>query len=363
MHILPQQVHLGDDIFPSNTTDIEGRWGFNEGSGTNATDTSGNANHGVIYGATYIEGIDYHMAFDRYALRFDDTEGDYVNVTYSTDFDNGVPFTIELWYRPRTQTNATGTLVFEGSRYWIYYDNATSSLIMAFYDGAWKTLSSGGGVGTEWTYYVFMYEDYPPNKCNMTMFFNGTLHDTSLEVGTPQTGGVDLLFGRDSGTVSFLSGDLDVVRYYNRTMSALEILENSIILHRDGYVYSENMLEDLNVTQIVNFKYDCFLATGDHIFVQFSRDNSTWVDSEGISQWEQLNNGSQSILLTGLDWAGNFYYRANFTREDGVEVSPQLEMVAVCYSTIPEGGWNVLVIVGMVAVAAVLSIAGMKKRW
>jgi len=106
------------------------------------------------------------------------------------------------------------------------------------------------------------------------------------------------------------------------------------------------------------------LATGDHIYVQFSQDNATWVNSDGIAQWMQLNNGSHSILLTGLDWVGNFYYRTNFTRGDGVWVSPQIEMVAVCYSTVPAGGgWNILTIAVLVASASVLSIAGLKKRW
>ncbi len=50
--------------------------------------------------------------------------------------------------------------------------------------------------------------------------------------------------------------------------------------------------------------------------------------------------------------------------EDVTGASPELDLVQVCYSTTPAGGgWNILVIVGMIAVAAVLSIAGMKKKW
>jgi len=124
------------------------------------------------------------------------------------------------------------------------------------------------------------------------------------------------------------------------------------------------MLVDLNVTQIVQFRYNITIPTTGGAFgkMQFSRDNATWVDSGGVAQWEQMADGDNTVLLTGLDWAGNFYYRI-WIQKDVNGTSPTLDLVQVCYSTIPEGGWNVLVIVGMVAVAAVLSIAGMKKRW
>jgi len=131
-----------------------------------------------------------------------------------------------------------------------------------------------------------------------------------------------------------------------------------------GQVWSMNMLEDLNVTQIVQFRYNITIPTAGGAFgmMQFSQDNTTWVNSGGVVQWEAMIDGDNTVLLTGLDWAGNFYYRIGM-QKDINGTSPTLDLVQVCYSTIPEGGWNVLVIVGMVAVAAVLSIAGMKKRW
>ncbi len=368
IHVFEENVHLCDCIMPSNTIDIEGRWGFNEGAGTTAEDTSGNGNDGYITGATYIQGIDYHTdpGFSRYALRFSDTEGDYVNVTYSTDFDNAVPYTIELWFKPRTQTNATGTLVYQGSRYWIYYDDATSSLIMTYHTGAFlRTLSSGGGLTTGYTHIVCMYQDAPPTMTNMTMFFNGTLQNTSEEVGSPQAGSTHLFFGRDNGGTSYLSADLDVVRYYNRTLSRTEITENGIILAGDGYLYSENMLADLNATLVVNFKYNASVYPDGIICVKFSQDNATWVNAGGMSECEFLGNGTNTILLTGLDWSGRVYYRIQFNRTEGVYIIPTLYEVAVCYSTGDVGGWNILIIAALVASASVAAVVGglREKKW
>lgn len=132
-----------------------------------------------------------------------------------------------------------------------------------------------------------------------------------------------------------------------------------------GQVWSENMLEDLNVTQIVQFRYSITIPTAGDAFgkMQFSQDNATWVGSGGIEAWEDMTDGDNTVLLTGLDWSGNFYYRI-WMQKDVNGTSPTLDLVQVCYSTTPAGGgWNVLVIATLVAVTAVLGIAGMKKRW
>ncbi len=114
-----------------------------------------------------------------------------------------------------------------------------------------------------------------------------------------------------------------------------------------GQVYSENMLEDLNATAIVYFRYNITITPYREAFarVRFSQDNTTWVDSDGIAQWEEMVTGDNSILLTGLDWAGNFYYRI-WMHKDVNGTSPTLDLAQVCYSTIPAGpgGWNIVMV-------------------
>ncbi|MFC2011805.1 hypothetical protein ACFLVU_01620 [Chloroflexota bacterium] len=71
------------------------------------------------------------------------------------------------------------------------------------------------------------------------------------------------------------------------------------------------------------------IPTGTSLKAQFSQDSSTWYDSAGNSgQWDTLSEGSQSIDLSGLNWAGNnFYYKMEFT-SDGTD-TPVLDEITL----------------------------------
>jgi len=97
-----------------------------------------------------------------------------------------------------------------------------------------------------------------------------------------------------------------------------------------GLMYSGNMAEGMNVSLVVHFGYNCSIPGGASILAQYSQDNATWVNHNGIVAWDNLTDGSGGILLTGLSWAGNFYYRINMTRADPLS-TPYLYDVTVCY--------------------------------
>jgi len=132
-----------------------------------------------------------------------------------------------------------------------------------------------------------------------------------------------------------------------------------------GQVWSENILTGLNVTQIVFFRYNITIppGAGCGAYVQFSQDNATWVSSNGIAEWECLTSGDNKIPLTGLDWAGNFYYRINMC-ENATGASPELDLVQVCYSTTPPGagGWNIVMWPMIGAVVIYLAFMIMRRR-
>ncbi|MCK5397685.1 MAG: LamG domain-containing protein, partial [Thermoplasmata archaeon] len=66
------------------------KWSFDEGAGTDATDTSGNGNDGIIYGATWATGINGS------ALSFDGVD-DYVEVPDDPSLRGFNQITLEAW--------------------------------------------------------------------------------------------------------------------------------------------------------------------------------------------------------------------------------------------------------------------------
>jgi hypothetical protein len=77
---------------------LGGIWYLDEGTGTSAYDSSGNGNHGTVYGgATWVNG-QIHKA-----LEFDSVN-DYVEVPDSNSLDITGKITMEAWIYPRTVT-------------------------------------------------------------------------------------------------------------------------------------------------------------------------------------------------------------------------------------------------------------------
>ena len=72
---------------------LVGAWHFDEGEGTTAYDSSGNGNHGTIYGATWTTDGKFGKA-----LSFDGTD-DYVDCGRDNSLDMTGPFAIEAWVK------------------------------------------------------------------------------------------------------------------------------------------------------------------------------------------------------------------------------------------------------------------------
>lgn len=77
-----------------NVDDITAMWLFDEGEGTNATDSSGNGNDGTIHGATWVDG-----KFGQ-ALEFNGTDN-WVEVPHSQSvgFEAGTSFTLTIHFK------------------------------------------------------------------------------------------------------------------------------------------------------------------------------------------------------------------------------------------------------------------------
>ena len=112
---------------------LVGLWHFNEGSGTNADDSSGKDNHGTISGASWVDG---QSGFGK-ALSFDGAD-DYVNAGSDASFDFTDKFTVEAWVNGKVfQGGYYDLIVFRGYSNWAFGVYGANRLI--FGETAWNS--------------------------------------------------------------------------------------------------------------------------------------------------------------------------------------------------------------------------------
>ena len=100
-----------------------------------------------------------------------------------------------------------------------------------------------------------------------------------------------------------------------------ESIEEDIILIKtncselkNGTLISNNLIENQNSSSINLFNYSSIIPSSSLLKIQFSQDNKSWYNSQGIlNEFDFLMDGKNSIDLSSLGWKGsNFYYNAIF---------------------------------------------------
>jgi hypothetical protein len=213
----PKTVAVTLTVNPASTN-LVGAWGFDEASGTTATDSSGRANTGTLNGAT-------RNASGRFgsALSFDGVN-DWVTVPDADSLDLTTGMTIEAWIRP----SAIGSL-------WrtVMLKEQPSSLIYALYagDGLGRpatdvfTTSDRGFSGTTatalnaWTHLAATYDG-----TTQRLYVNGVQAATLATSGSIRVStGALRIGGNGTWNDEWFAGLIDEVRVYNRALTATEI--------------------------------------------------------------------------------------------------------------------------------------------
>lgn len=218
-------------------TNLVGLWHFNEGAGDIANDSSGNYNHGTVYGENWVES---QSGFGK-ALKFDGVNN-YVEVPDSASLDITGEITIECWVK-REQA-VYQTLISK----WSAVDNQRSYLVALTADnnvrfwitsgGTWgtlKELTSSGTVGTEWTHIAATYDG---TKMNI---YIDSVEDLSQVTTTVPifAGAAPLMFGVHPAYMThgwvpgYFKGILDEVRIWNVALLPEQL--DSIIYDWDGF--------------------------------------------------------------------------------------------------------------------------------
>jgi hypothetical protein len=193
-------------------------YGFEEGAGIVAADSSGYANHGAISGATWNSAGRFGKG-----LKFDGIN-DWVTVADAASLDLTNGMTLEAWVYPTAAVD--GTVIAKHSTgglvYALYsYDNAPVPVAYVDATSYWAAAGAAQLPLNAWSHLAATYDG-----TTLRLFVNGTLV-SSRAIGNPiltSTGA--LRIGGNSLWGEYFQGRIDEVRVYNRALIASEIADD-----------------------------------------------------------------------------------------------------------------------------------------
>lgn len=211
---------------PNYTLSIKGYWKFDDGSGTTATDSSGDENDGALYnGSVVCSGGDCPNWVDgKYGkgLSFDGVD-DYVGVPSSASLKPTEAITVTGWIKPDLQ----GTREFMATKWQGFtVELATSNRVTAgVYVSGGQRMTPVSSVlpNNTWTHVAFTYDS---SDRTLKTYINGGQEIKSSTLSGLSTYSMSvsnnaLGIGRYSSY--YWNGQIDEVRIYNRALSPTEI--------------------------------------------------------------------------------------------------------------------------------------------
>lgn len=207
---------------PANTAGLVAAYGFEEPSGTQAIDASGNTNHGKISGAARVSTTQFGKA-----LKFNGTSN-WITVNDSASLDLSKAMTVEAWVYPTVTPSGWSTVVLKeqtgGLAYSLYANsdvNRPNETISV--SGSDKQLSTGSRLpANTWTHLAATYDGI-----TQKLYVNGTLAGSRPQSGAVTVSGGKLRIGGNSIWGEYFTGHIDEVRVYNRALTETEILADS----------------------------------------------------------------------------------------------------------------------------------------
>lgn len=212
--------------------DLAASFRLDEGTGNDTYDSSGNPNKCVLKGANWSDGKYGKSA------HFDGVD-DYAYCGNVSDAGNAKEFTLSAWVKSSTWSTATsvGSILNKGpempvQHFWfgIWYPTTPnpSHLFLELGDASsWyhlngSTLSWSAG---QW-YHVAASFKNSGGQSNVTFYRNGMSVGSQIVAKDLDSGGYELLIGRYAltGSNHFFKGDIDDVKIWNRSLTAVEIL-------------------------------------------------------------------------------------------------------------------------------------------
>jgi hypothetical protein len=191
-------------------------YGFNEGSGTTVTDSSGRGNNGTISAATWTTA-----GHSGNALSFNGTNS-WVTVNDAASLDLTTGMTVEAWVKLTTVSGWRAVIIKEttgGLAYGLYANtnlNRPAGVIHTSTDV--NLYGTAALVANTWAHLATTYDG-----ANLRLYVNGVQVASQAFTGSMPISASPLRIGGDSVWGEFLSGVIDDVRVYNRALAGAEI--------------------------------------------------------------------------------------------------------------------------------------------
>jgi hypothetical protein len=195
-----------------------GWWGFDEGAGTTAGDSSGNGNTGTITAATWSpQGGRYGGA-----LSFNGTSA-VVRVPSSASLNLATAMTLSAWIRPAASQSGWRTVMQRQADAWFLNASTSAGPLRP---GGGGTFGGNTDVVTgptasplnAWTHLALTYDG-----ANLRLYVNGAPAATKVMTGAIQSVTNPLWIGGNQPYGEYFNGLIDEVHVYNRALGASEV--------------------------------------------------------------------------------------------------------------------------------------------
>jgi chitodextrinase len=196
-------------------------YGFDEGSGTTAADSTGNGNNGTLNGPTWAIG-----RFGQ-ALSFDGTN-DRVAVPDSNTLDLTTGMTVEAWVKPTALGTAWKTVLFKHrnsnatNMTYVLYGNRNTSVPNTEVTVGTSSVKAANGTSqlplNVWSHLAGTYDG-----AAVRLYVNGNQVGTLATTGNILVSNGDVWIGGNNIWGEWFAGAIDEVRIYNRALSQADI--------------------------------------------------------------------------------------------------------------------------------------------
>ncbi len=197
-------------------------YGFDEGAGTSAGDSTGNGNNGALNGPSWTIG-----RFGQ-ALSFDGVN-DRVAIPDSNTLDLTTGMTLEAWVKPAALGTAWKTVLFKHrnsnatNMMYVLYGNRNTNVPNTEVTVGTSVKVVNGPTGSGLPLNVWSHLAATFDNATLRLYVNGTQIASLATAGPIATSTGDLWVGGNNIWNEFFNGVIDEVRIYNRALTQADI--------------------------------------------------------------------------------------------------------------------------------------------